>query len=300
MSREKEKAYLAAIIPNILLAYAYVSGKILLEKLTPFQLLLARFLLAYFSIYFISFRDRKSFQKKEELFFAAAGLGNYLSLWMNYVALGYTTATNVGILGAIVPLITGLFGYIFLKEKQLDRFFWSGCVLAIFGVSVIYLKGEGIEIHVIGDTIMLINGVVTAFYSVFVAKINQSGCSAFVASRKINFYSLLYSILFYAVSGDSKDWSGLMDGRIIWNLMLLGVGASAVCLASFSYAIKVLGIGKSGIFSYLCVIMSVIFASTILKDELNWRVVTSAVLILSGTILSEKGKQILTYKKQMI
>ena len=91
-----------------------------------------------------------------------------------------------------------------------------------------------------------------------------------------------------------------MDGRIIWNLMLLGVGASAVCLASFSYAIKVLGIGKSGIFSYLCVIMSVIFASTILKDELNWRVVTSAVLILSGTILSEKGKQILTYKKQMI
>ncbi|MBQ7265514.1 MAG: DMT family transporter [Firmicutes bacterium] len=290
MEQNSGKAYFVAIATNLVLGYAYVSGKILLESLTSLQILVARFIIATITMYLISYKEKIPIVFKNEIYyFLAAFFGNVLSLWMNFAALKYTTATNVGLFGALVPVITALLGYFILREKKLDRFFWLGCLLAMFGVMLIYLNGEGIKIHIIGDAISFLNSIVASVYILLLGRIGKFSYSVLATSRRITLYSLIIVSGLYLISGHRGDWHQLCDKSVILNLFMLGVGSSGLCLVGYSYATSVLGVGKIGIFSYLCVIASVIYASLILHDKMTWNIVLSTVLIIIGTVLSEHG-----------
>ena len=245
------KTYFITIITNIALGYAYISGKILLDKMTSVQILLARFALATVVLNIIYRKDKIRFNIKEEILYAAAAfLGNYLSLWLNYQALHYTTTTNVGVLGAIVPMMTGILGYILLKDSKPDAFFWTGCVFAMLGVVLIYI-GDGFELHILGDTIMIASGFFTSLYLVVLGKITKFGHSVGATGKRISFYSFIILGTVYLLSGDSRDWSGLMDAHMIFNLLILGIGISGLCLVGYSYSTKVLGAGRASVVSYL-------------------------------------------------
>lgn len=292
------KTYFITIITNIALGYAYISGKILLDKMTSVQILLARFALATVVLNIIYRKDKIRFNIKEEILYAAAAfLGNYLSLWLNYQALHYTTTTNVGVLGAIVPMMTGILGYIMLKDSKPDAFFWTGCVFAMLGVVLIYI-GDGFELHILGDTIMIASGFFTSLYLVVLGKITKFGHSVGATGKRISFYSFIILGIVYSLSGDSRDWSGLMNAHMIFNLLILGIGISGLCLVGYSYSTKVLGAGRASVFSYLCTISSVIFASVFIGETVGINIVLATTLIIAGTFISEQGRNIIHLFKQ--
>ena len=285
------KTYFITIITNIALGYAYISGKILLDKMTSVQILLARFALATVVLNIIYRKDKIRFNIKEEILYAAAAfLGNYLSLWLNYQALHYTTTTNVGVLGAIVPMMTGILGYILLKDSKPDAFFWTGCVFAMLGVVLIYI-GDGFELHILGDTITIASGFFTSIYLVVLGKITKIGHSVAATGKRISFYSFIILGTVYLLSDDSRDWSGLMDAHMIFNLLILGIGISG-------YSTKVLGAGRASVFSYLCTISSVIFASVFIDETVGINIVLATALIIAGTFISEQGRNIIHLFKQ--
>ncbi len=296
MHTDKEKAYIAVILSNTVWSYSAVSGKFLLQSLTPLQIILVRFAIGVVVLSLFSFKEKIPFHVKEEFYYALTGFfGIFLYVWLNHVALIYTTATNVGVLSAITPIITGLFGYIFLKEKQLDRFFWIGSVIAMIGVMLIYLSGMEFKVNIIGDTIVLVNGIIWSVYAVLLGKINQFGYSVMAINRKVNMYGFLFIAIAYIVTNDSREWSGLFDKGIIPNLLILGIGASALCFAGWSYSVKILGAGRTSIFSYFGVILIVFLSSIFLGDRLDGKMMVAICLILLGTIFSEQGKNIVSY-----
>lgn len=292
------KTYFITIITNIALGYAYISGKILLDKMTSVQILLARFALATIVLNVIYRKEKLKFNIKEEMIYAlAAFLGHILSLWLNYQALLYTTTTNVGVLGAIVPMITGVLGYILLKDTKPDLFFWTGCGFAMLGVVLIYI-GDGFELHIVGDTITIASGIFTSIYLVLLGKICKSGHSVAAIGKRLALYSFIILLIVYLVSGDSRDWSALMDPDMIFNILILGIGVSGLCLVGYSYSTKVLGAGRASVFSYLCTISSVIFASVFIGETVRINIVLATALIIAGTFISEQGRNIVHLFRQ--
>ena len=290
-----KKTYFIATITNVALGYAYISGKILLDKFTPIQVLFARFVLATVVLGIIYRKEKLSFNIKEEMVYAlSAFFGNFLSLWLNYQALHYTTTTNVGVLGAIVPMITGIMGCFLLKDSKLDGFFWLGCAFAMLGVVLIYI-GDGFELHIHGDTIMIASGIVTSLYLVLLGKVSEFGHSIGATSKKITFYSFIVLGIANLLSGDLGNWSELLDAKMIFNILLLGIVISGLCLVGYSYSTRILGAGRASVFSYICTISSVIFASTVIGEHVGINVVLATALIIAGTFISEQGRNFLQF-----
>lgn len=293
MHTDKNKAYLAIILANTVWSFSSVFGKILLNSLTPLQIILVRFVIGVIILHLFSLRKKLAFNLKEEVYYAfAAFFGVFLYIWLNHIALVYTTATNVGVLSSITPIITGVFGFIFLNEKQLDRFFWIGSLMAMFGVMLIYLTGLDFKVNIIGDTIVLVNDVIWSVYAILLGKINQFGHSTMVVNRRINQYGLSYIVIAYVVTNDSRDWSGLLDKWVLIYLIILGIGASALCFVGWCYSVKILGAGRTGIFTYFGVVLMVFLSSLILGDRMNVKMFIAIGLILIGTIFSEQGKNV--------
>lgn len=290
-----KKVYFITIITNIALGYAYISGKILLDILTPVQVLFARFVLAAIVLSIVYKKEKLAFNIKEETIYAlSAFLGNFLSLWLNYKALLYTTTTNVGVLGAIVPMITGIFGYFLLKDSKPDIFFWSGCVFAMLGVVLIYI-GDGFELHILGDTITIASGIAASLYLVLLGKVSQVGHSVGATSKRITFYSLIILGVANFVSGNPGGWSALLDVKMIFNILLLGIGVSGLCLVGYGYSTRVLGAGRASVFSYICTISSVIFSSVVIGEHVGINIIVSTALIIAGTFISERGQIFLQF-----
>ena len=285
-----KKTYFITIITNIALGYAYISGKILLDILSPVQVLFARFALATLVLNIIYRKEKLKFNIKEELIYAVSAFcGQFFALWLNYQALHYTSTTNVGVLGAIVPMITGIMGYFMLKESKPDIYFWTGCAFALLGVVFIYI-GDGFELHILGDTIMIASGIVTSFYLVLLGKVSGFGHPVAATSKRITFYSFIILGIINLFSGNYGGWSALLDPKMILNLLILGVGISGLCLVGYSYSTRVLGAGRASVFSYICTISSVIFSSIVIGEHVGINVILATALIIAGTFISEQGK----------
>ena len=71
------------------------------------------------------------------------------------------------------------------------------------------------------------------------------------------------------------------------NMLFMGLGASALCFATWSYVVKVLGAAKSSIYIYLVPVVTVITATLILHERLTAVAATGTILTLFGLLISE-------------
>lgn len=121
----------------------YVSVKILLDYLSPFELLILQFVFGYIML----FAMKPTFLRisfKEETMFAIAGLCgiSIYNLFLN-LAIEQTYASNVSVIIATAPLFTGIFAFMLRIEKPYRNFF-IGFMLCIVGI---ILLSYGNSIH---------------------------------------------------------------------------------------------------------------------------------------------------------
>ena len=97
-----------AIFTVVVWGTTFVSTKVLINYgLSPAEILLYRFTLAYVCIWFISPRKLFARSLKEELIFVAAGLsGGSLYFLTENTALGITLASNVSLIISTAPILT--------------------------------------------------------------------------------------------------------------------------------------------------------------------------------------------------
>ena len=111
--------HIAAFITILIWGTTFISTKVLLRTFTPIEILFVRFLIGYLALWLVRPKRLAPAARKEEWYFAAAGLcGITLYYLCENVALTFTLASNVGVIISIAPFFTALFGCIFLKDKR--------------------------------------------------------------------------------------------------------------------------------------------------------------------------------------
>lgn len=292
MKNTKTAGHMAAILTIVIWATTYISTKVLLEAFQPIEILFFRFVMGFLALLLVCPRKLKTTGYKQELTFVAAGFcGICLYYLLENIALTYTLASNVGVIISIAPFFTAILANLFVKtEGRIQPYFIIGFVVAMIGIICINFNGAKLELNPIGDLLAILAALVWAVYSLLTRKIADFGYSVILSTRRTFFYGILFMIptLFW---GDFRaDLSRFSNVTYLFNIMYLGLGASALCFVTWNLAVKKLGAVKTSIYIYLVPAITVITSCLILHESLTFLSVTGTVLTMAGLFLSNHEK----------
>lgn len=298
MKRENSRlaGYLAAFLTIFIWGTTFTSSKILLQILTPFELLFMRFAIGYIGLILLSLGRGIPFLGKREAQFALAGItGVTVHYLAENIAVQYSMASMVGIIKSISPFFIALISSLVLREKKLGICFTAGFIIVMAGIIMVN-TGDAAESGTVsaGNIWAVFSAFMWAVYSVIIKKMERIPYGIIAVTRRIFFYGILFMIPFFPVFGFQADIREIVKGTALLHLLFLGIGASAVTFLSWNTAVKILGPVKTGVYIYFTPVITAVVSAIWLKEPVTAWTLCGIVLILTGLSVSEgmfRGKK---------
>lgn len=289
MNRTDLVAHVVAGMTIIVWGATFVSTKVLLGAFSPVEILFLRFALGAVALALASPHRLHVRSWKEEGLFVMAGLcGVTLYFLCENVALTHTLAANAAVLVSTAPFLTALLAR-FLLQESLRPSFFVGFVCALGGVICISINsGAVLRLNPLGDFLAFMAALTWAFYSIFTRKIGQCGYNMVQATCRIFCWGLLLMVPVLFLADVRWDETRRFAAPVmLGNLLFLGLGASALCFATWNFAIKVLGAVKTSVYIYMVPVVAVITSMIVLHEPFTWLAALGMFLILLGLGISE-------------
>jgi drug/metabolite transporter (DMT)-like permease len=296
--------FFLAVLTTIVWGSTFVSTKTLLSSFSPFEILFIRYVVGYVCLWILFPRPLKLRDKKHELVFIGAGFaGITLYQFMENTALTYTQASNVSIIVSAAPLWTAIVVAFFERRTEkagvrISGSFIIGFVVAMAGIVLIAYNGAFVlKLNPRGDILALCSGISWGFYSLLMGKINALKYPTLAATRRMFFYAILFMIPlgFFtgatAVITHNGQAARFGNPVTLFNLLFLGVVASALCFASWNKASKTLGVVETSVFIYAIPVVTVIVAVIFTHERITAFSITGMILTTAGLYLSLKRKR---------
>ncbi len=301
MNRKNETVgHLFAVITILIWGTTFISTKVLLKAMTPIEILFLRFNIGFIVLLFAYPHRLKIKEKKQELYFAAAGLcGVTLYFLLENIALTYTLASNVGVIVSIAPFFTAIFAHLFLKGERLKLQFFMGFLIAFAGIFFISFNGfRVLKLNPCGDILAVLAAAVWAAYSILTKKISGFHYNTIQTTRRIFVYGLVFMIPALFIFGFSPSVHMLLQPVNLLNILFLGMGASALCFVTWSSAVRILGAVKTSVYIYMVPVISVATSVIILREKITGIAIFGIGLTLAGLFISE-NKTLIKKKERL-
>ena len=263
-----------------------IVGRMFYEELPPFQLAFWRWILAGLLILIVMRPPLKQDwpmiwrHKWTLVFIGTFGIGCYNTL--QYAALNYTTATNVGLIQTAMPVLVAIFDRLIYRSHTS----WLqslGMGLSTLGIMVIVAQGDlsrllDLSIN-IGDFYMVL-AILT--YGIFSVSLR--------ASPPLNQWSFLF-ILFVVGALELLPfqlWEYSQGARMILNegtilaMIYIVIGPAFLAYKFFTSAVATLGPNRAGIFFYWLPIAAAGLAVPLLGEPLYSHHFVGFVLVVLG------------------
>lgn len=274
--------HLIAILTVGIWGLTFISTKVLIEHgLSPQEIFLLRFLMAYLGIWFISPRKLFADNWKDELWLLWGGVtGGSFYFFTENTALEITLATNVAFIVCTAPLLTTILSLLIYKKEKATAGLVGGSLLALVGVALVVYNGHFIlKISPLGDFLTLLAAFSWAFYSLIMKKMSGRYRTTFI-TRKIFFYGILTILPAFILHPWQFSLSGLWQPAVWMNLLFLGVLASLVCFVVWNIILKQLGTVRASNYIYLNPLFTLIGSAVLLDEQFTIMSLMGAMLIL--------------------
>lgn len=286
-------AYVVGILIACVWGSTFISSKILLEYLEPIEILLYRFIIGYLTLTLIKPKPMP-FQGwiREFWYFVAGALSVTVYFICESSALKYTTAGNVGVIIALVPIFTVLFSFFSIKEEKPSYLYYLGFLIAITGIVLINWK-QVKDFHFDARGYVWAMGATFSWvlYSVLTKAKVRLGDYLLESTKRIIFYGVLSAIPTIFAFDATPNISKLGNWTVLGNLLFLGIIASGIAYWGWNWIISVLGAVKATVFIYINPVVTFIVAFLVLGEPITIYTAVGAVLVITGLFLSEKRKK---------
>ena len=215
-------------------------------------------------------------------------LGMVIYQSLAYYAAHYTTATHMGIIGSLTPMLV-LALAVFALGQPLTRGGVWGSLLAIFGVALVvssgnlaHLASEGLNL---GDAMMLLAMLAYAIYNILLKRWPMPALKT---------VQLLYLQILVAVVVQFPLY--LFSPKTGLNASNLGLVAYAGIMASIAApllwmkAVQTLGPGRSSMFFNLIPVFTALVAFVWLNEPLALYHLVGGVMTVAGLLMAELWK----------
>ena len=283
MENKQTIGHLSALLTIIIWGTTFISTKILLVDFQPVEILFFRFIMGLLILMLVYPHRLKGTTPGQEMTFVAAGLcGICMYYLLENIALTYTLASNVGVIISVAPFFTAILTHLFLKEdEKLRPNFFVGFVVAMAGIFLISFNGSKLELNPTGDLLALLAALVWACYSVLTKKISGYGYNTILTTRRVFFYGILFMIPALFLFDFKLGLSRFADPVYLFNIVYLGLGASALCFVTWNFAVKILGAVKTSIYIYMVPVITVVTSVLILHEKITALAGIGTVLTLA-------------------
>lgn len=289
MESRKTFGHLAALLTIVIWGTTFISTKILLVDFQPVEILFFRFVMGFLVLLVAYPRRLKTADYKQELTFVLAGLcGICLYYLLENIALTFTLASNVGVIISVAPFFTAILAHFAMKsEEKLRSQFFIGFVVAMAGIILISFNGRELELNPLGDLLAVVAALIWACYSILTKKISSFGYPVILSTRRTFFYGILFMIPALFIFDFQADLARFTNITYLFNILYLGLGASALCFVTWNFAVKELGAVKTSVYIYMVPVITVVTSVLILHEQLTLLAGIGTVLTLIGLFLSE-------------
>lgn len=285
--------HLVAFLVVAIWGTTFVCTKLLLlGGLTPAQIFILRFIIAYLLLLGYSLvRGIRWLSNcwQDELLMVALGVtGGSLYFLTENSAMNYTTTTNTSIIVSLCPLFASAIIGLFFRSQRLNRLQTVGTLMAAAGVVVVVMNGHFVlHLSPFGDALAFAACLCWAFYSLLMIPANIRYDTVFV-TRKVFFYGLVSMIPYLIVHPELNVHLLLDQPVLMWNLLFLGCVASMLCFLAWNWALKQLGAVIATNYVYLNPVTTIVFAWCILDEQITSWFILGTLLILFGMYLVDR------------
>ncbi len=286
-------AYAALVFTTLFWAGNAVVARGMIDTIPPMGLSFWRWMLAFLIILpFAAPHLRAALptvrQHWGSLFLLAllsAGLFNSLL----YLSAHTTTAVNISLVSAVMPIMIGLMAFLLLGER-LARWQMYGITLALVGVLVIVSRGSlDVLLSVdfaAGDLLMVIAVACWGLYSVLLKK---RGIQMHpVALLAVMIAMALPVVLLFHLVEIALGYHTKLGGELVAPLLYVAIFPSLLSYMGWNFGVKVLGPSRSAMFLYLLPLFGAVLSILFLGEGLHLYHAAGGVLVLGGLYLSTR------------
>lgn len=214
-----------------------------------------------------------------------SAFGMVLYQGLAYTAAHYTTATNMGIVNAFIPVFTIFVSMLILKEIP-SVFAILGSAISFFGLLYILSQGDFSQLVQMGghwgDLLMMVAVFFYAFYGVFLKKWQLQIPLLISLYVQIGF-ALIYHIPFLLFLGLDP-----INAQNAPSLFYAGIFPSLVAPLLWMLAVQQIGPNRTSIFMNLVPVFTAIIASLWLAEQWTTQHTIGGIMILLGIIMAQK------------
>ncbi|WP_313036271.1 DMT family transporter [Acinetobacter sp.] len=211
--------------------------------------------------------------------------GMVLYQGLGYSAAHYTTATNMGIINAFIPVFTIFVSMLMLKDIP-NRFAVIGSILSFAGLLYVMAQGNFARLvqsggH-LGDVMMVLAVFFYAFYGVFLKKW-QLQIPLLISLYVQIIFALLYHLPFVI-------WLGLdaINPQNLGSVLYAGIFPSLIAPLVWMMAVQMLGPNRTSIFMNLMPVCTAVIANVWLGEAWTMYHSIGGLIILLGILLAQK------------
>ena len=261
----------AALLTILIWGTTFISTKVLLTSFQPVEILFLRFVLGFLALCLIYPRRLRLGERRQELWFAAAGLcGVTLYYLLENIALTYTLASNVGVLVSVSPVFTALFSHFLLRREKLCPAYFAGLAVALAGVVLLSYNGSAVlKLDPRGDVLALLAAAIWSAYSLITRHISSFGYPVVQTTRRIFAYGLVFMLPALLIFGFRPSLEAVLEPVNLLNLVYLGLGACALCFVTWNFAVGKLGAVKTSTYIYLVPVVTLATSALVLGEPVT-------------------------------
>ncbi len=288
-SRNPAWAFVLPVIAVMIWSLNIVVTRYAADLISPVSISFYRWLIAFLIL--TSFMLGKVWEQRQLIMqhwlqlAVLSAFGMVLYQGLAYTAAHYTTATNMGLINAFIPVFTILVSFFILKDIP-NRFAIMGSILSFCGL--IYVMAQG-NLSALwqsgahwGDLLMVIAVFFYAFYGVFLKKW-QLKIPLLISLYIQIAFALIYHLPFIA-------WLGLdsLNTANLSSVLYAGIFPSLIAPFVWMLAVQQIGPNRTSIFMNLMPVITAIIASLWLAESWTIYHTLGGVLILIGVVMAQK------------
>ncbi|MBF0259282.1 MAG: DMT family transporter [Desulfamplus sp.] len=202
-------------------------------------------------------------------------------------ALELTTASQVGMICAIMPLLVSVVAFFVLKEELTEKIL-AGLTISVFGACWLSFSGEvaaNAPNPPLGNLFEFIAMVCAAGYTICLKKLTQRGYSPFFLTALQAFAGSIFYFPILFLPTTTLPTTILLIPTL--SVVYLGAVVTLGAYALFNFGVSRIPAGQASAFINLIPIFSLILGIVVLNETLNMQQYVACMVIFSGVFLSQ-------------
>lgn len=284
--------YFLLLFTSFLWGGNFVVGKTLVDHASPVTLTTLRWLIAVLCLIPIVWWKEKSLSvsRKAILPLLLMGItGVVLFNLFQFLALDFTSATNVGLISTLNMFSIALFSFLFLKEK-INTWQLGSMLISFVGVLLVLSKGHFEMLFSIGfnkgDLLMVAAVCVWGLYSI-VSKWAMKYTTPLMATL----YSGVFGVIVLIPLNVHDFTITNLNASFVQSILYTGVVSTVLCMLLWNIGVQKIGATTSGMFLNFNPIFTAFIAFMWLGERLTLIQGVGSVTVIVGCFLFTFFKQ---------